>query len=236
MIMRTLTSVVLVACTVLVACQASAQDCGPYADMPTPLSFSPYRSSEPNGGLAAAALGSDRMVIMLEASLEIHDLANPGSPQRIGVFEDVDPQWPYELEVIGDHAYVSGDDEVVIIDLSDPTDPQAVGTLPNPFGSGMAAIGALLVISSYQGTEVYDCSTPAAPQLLTTMEETGDPIGLASGELRPVASANCWRLSAGRPCVCSTSPSPARRCWWASSTACRWVRQCNTCSATAIAC
>ena len=104
--------------------------------------------------------------------LVILDMANPAVPKVVGVWENDDPSgWPVDVSVVGDYAYVLSDDDLIAIDVSNPTTPFEAGRYGGPSGGGTyltAAGDTAYVIASGKGLFAYDLSNPAAPAMVST--------------------------------------------------------------------
>ena len=74
----------------------------------------------------------------------------------------------------GGYLYVSAaNDGLLIVDFSDPTNPQTIATLPGFASSSVIAGNKLYIASSTAGLYVYDISQPQSPQLVGSSNAWG---------------------------------------------------------------
>ena len=106
--------------------------------------------------------------------LLVIDISNPANPQRVGGYSTY--TWSYGVAVSGSHAYLAGGiwdeqawlyrDGLVIIDISNPANPQRVGGWDTAGSAvGVAVSGdCAYVLDSNAGLLVIDISEPANPR------------------------------------------------------------------------
>ena len=100
-----------------------------------------------------------------------------------------------EIASIAGIAYVAASDRVAVYDVSDPTKPKALSSLPVTGGAvvALATGGGRLVVARDSQISVYDASAPAAPTLLGTLTNTISTVGA-----RSMVTDGHW-VYAGRP-------------------------------------
>lgn len=103
-----------------------------------------------------------------DSGLRIIDVSDPARPHEIGEFHTSGCDY-WDVAVADDYAYVTGGlaNEFVIFDITDPSAPQMVGTLPLngvPLRIAMKGIYAL-VTTDMLGLAVVNVSDPTAPWL-----------------------------------------------------------------------
>ena len=127
------------------------------------------------------------------AGLQIIDVSNPAEPNRVAVFDEVQPQ---EVTVSNGYAYVgSSYTDVVVLDVSDPTQPEVVPqSEPLPYASGIEVADGYVYVAGtrdgWRGLYILDAHDPA--HLLSTGRcEITSPYRLAiTGKLAYVT--NNW--------------------------------------------
>jgi hypothetical protein len=99
------------------------------------------------------------------------DVSNPASPVVVGSKRDL----PYTSSVVvsGHYAYVTNNGfnyslyrqvtGLMVLDVSDPTSPVVVGTVPSGGGPLSVEGGIVYVSNSQDGVEVFDVSNPQLP-------------------------------------------------------------------------
>ncbi|MCC7500426.1 hypothetical protein IT396_01330, partial [Candidatus Nomurabacteria bacterium] len=144
------------------------------------------------------------------AGIKILDVANPASPVLVGSYSDI--TGPYDLEVSGKYLFAVdlNDDELHIIDISDPANPAVAAVYTSgllaPYG--VAVYGRYAYVASQDNGDivVVDISNPKSPALAGTYAGDGAPAALyVSGKYLYVADAGAgfYILDVSNP----TSPS-----------------------------
>ncbi len=137
---------------------------------------------------------SGNLVCIVEPSgLVVVDVSDPSNPVVAGTWSD---GWPADVEVVGDHAFVTAGGYLRTIDLSDPTAPTQIGSLGNITGE-LARKGNLLYTAS-NTFAIVDVTAPAAPALVSSSPSlggsdvavAGDFVFLANGGLDVVDVSN----------------------------------------------
>ncbi|MCB9854702.1 MAG: hypothetical protein H6818_03370 [Phycisphaerales bacterium] len=139
------------------------------------------------------------------AGLMIFDVSNPGNPTPVGSLGGF--QNAVGVAVENGVAYVTDvfAMDLKIVDVSDPSAPNLLGTYDIP-GTifGVQAVGSTVyVANSSRGVRVIDASDPTAPFELTSYDTPGDAIRLAvSGTTVYVADDNAGLqiLEVSAPC------------------------------------
>ena len=82
------------------------------------------------------------------------------------------------VAVEGDYAYVSADNELRVIDLSEPTRPEVRGSLAvvGRIYSIYAAYQTVYLASGLDGLHIVDVSNPSSPHLLSTHQTAGQAL------------------------------------------------------------
>ena len=130
-------------------------------------------------------VGSYAYVTDYNRGLYILNVANPGDPQVVGLWDKNDPwMWPIDVDVAGDYAYVLDDFELHIINVSNPASPFEVGSYEDPSGgfTHIAVAGNYAyVMAEGRGLLVFNVSNPAIPTLATSSPYNfdGHPFGLS---------------------------------------------------------
>jgi hypothetical protein len=129
--------------------------------------------------------------------LWVFAVSDSGNPEQIG-FKFVD-FYPSDVVVAGDYAYVvnisGNNEELAVIDISDPTSPTRVGGLGSAGGYEIALCGGVAFVAAwYDGVEVVDVSVPSAPVAVGDYPTLGyfNDIVATSGHL---AMARNYKLS-----------------------------------------
>ncbi len=137
---------------------------------------------------------SGNLVCLVESSeLVVVDFSDPSNPVVAGSWSEAVPT---DVELIGDHAFVTAGGSLRTIDLSDPSVPTQIGSLDNITGE-LARKGNLLYSAS-NTFAIVDVTTPAAPALVSSsptlggsdVAVAGDLVFLANGGLDVVDVSN----------------------------------------------
>ncbi|MFC1789720.1 right-handed parallel beta-helix repeat-containing protein [Patescibacteria group bacterium] len=126
-------------------------------------------------------------------SLDIIDISDPTNPDGVGSVTSSDPQinipYPSDVQVSGNYAYVTsvgggGTDSFNVIDISDPANPDGVGTvtaadaeitsMDSPRSIQIAGNYAYVVSSDGDSLVVIDISDPANPDGITEITTSTD--------------------------------------------------------------
>jgi hypothetical protein len=133
-------------------------------------SYSPGNSQDcpelagrwPYGPAHAVAVSGDHAYFGSGSVLMVVDVSNPSSPQPVG--ESGLPDHPTAIEVSGDYAYITaGSGGLVVVDISEPTNPISVGLVPIQDARDVALSGGFAYVSSMSFLWVVDVSTPSSP-------------------------------------------------------------------------
>jgi hypothetical protein len=109
--------------------------------------------------------------------LLIFDVRNHQNPNNISTL-DVDDAT--KLYVSGNYAYVAGSGDLQVIDVSDPYNPQSVGSVERSTGAqGIYVTGSYAYIAAYEdGIDVINIADPQNPTLLTTVDTPGKAVDI----------------------------------------------------------
>lgn len=101
------------------------------------------------------------------ALLDIYSLANPAAPVLIGSGPSIQPAVDHQfngLAVFGDTAYTVGQDETIVLDISDRTQPRLKGTIPGRGGSSaLDTANGILHTVNFDRTSFHSLASPVAP-------------------------------------------------------------------------
>ncbi|MFC2170887.1 beta-propeller domain-containing protein, partial [Calditrichota bacterium] len=105
-----------------------------------------------------------------EAGIVSVNIENPLNPQRYEAWED----WGSEvLAVENGMLYTAFDNELFIIDISDPSNPEETGSYTNEFNIyDIAVVGDYLYLAArIEGFQVIDISDPASPAMIRSVDQ-----------------------------------------------------------------
>jgi hypothetical protein len=130
--------------------------------------------------------------------LEIFAVADPATPQLLG--EVATPGWAYDVAVRAGYAYVLDSHStnpgtgLQVIDISDPTQPTIVNSLPLSTADAIVIVDALAYIANYSsGLRILDLSDPLNPWIVSQTSLAGWPTDVAVvGDVAYVAMAGSW--------------------------------------------
>lgn len=137
------------------------------ADISDPASPKQNGRSLTDRNVADMALDEGRLVMAdIDEGLVIYTLAQGGLPEPQRALDSPGP-WADYVAVSGDHAYVTWQQDLRVMDVSDPTDPRAVGWL-DKVGLNL---GPVVIHGHYayipttpDGLRIVDVSDPASPR------------------------------------------------------------------------
>jgi len=101
----------------------------------------------------------------------IIDVSNPADPVQVGTYGIFAP--PPRLYVTGGYAYAAFGDSLHVVDVSDPTAPVRVASIPGPTDDVYVADGYAFVAAGQSGLRVIDVSDPAHPVELAEYDTPG---------------------------------------------------------------
>ncbi len=136
--------------------------------------------------------------------LRIIDVSDPTAPAAVGAW----PREPGEVQtangvyaanvaVTGDHAYIADQlGGMSVVDVSDPSNPEQVGTYTMPGGAADVAIaGSFAYVAGRQGLQIVDLSDTAAPVPAGSYQVPSWPNRVeVEGDLAYVASGRGLRI------------------------------------------
>jgi len=104
--------------------------------------------------------------------LLIFNVSNPENPYRISTLDVEDATKVY---VSGTYAYVARPGDLQVIDVSDPQNPQSIGSVERSTGAqGIYVTGSYAYIAAYEnGIDIVKITDPQNPTLLTTVATPG---------------------------------------------------------------
>lgn len=131
----------------------------------------------------SVALSGDRAYVLTarfgNAPSELHimdlsDLPNGGTMTFVSSIELTGSH--QAIEVLGTHAYVAGDQGLLVIDLADERNPVVIGPVPapSPLQSLVIDGGFAYAASQSAGLRVYDLSDPARPVETAALDLPGE--------------------------------------------------------------
>jgi len=107
-----------------------------------------------------------------ESDIRVIDVTDPANPTQVATCATSSPLSCYsEVSVFGSVGYVPSQNGVDVLDLSDPTLPVNLGSVPGaPAGWVFTAgiVDGSLIVSGENDLRTFDISDPAAPALLMT--------------------------------------------------------------------
>lgn len=121
----------------------------------------------PNDSVDLDLLDAHVVVLSNNGELSVVDVDPPGSAHVIGELLGIAPG-SGAIAVQGSVAYVDGETEVVVVDLSTPSAPTILATLPVAgFVRDLDARGGVLYVASHtSGLQAVDITDPAQPRLI----------------------------------------------------------------------
>jgi hypothetical protein len=99
----------------------------------------------------------------VDTGVHIFDISSPTEPVEVGCF----PMLVHGIAVVGELAYVTGGNDLLVLDVSDKEHPAEVGRLEqwNGWGSQIRVSGDHAFVVGEWGLTVADISDPSAPAL-----------------------------------------------------------------------
>jgi hypothetical protein len=134
------------------------------------LIFTPLGST--GGQIESLAVSAGKAYIGNGEHFSILDVSTPANPQLLvneRLFDDI----ALDLAVDGTFVYVANrNDGVQIVDVSSPTAPTIVSSVPN-FAEHIAIAGDTIYAATQSELTIIDVSTPASPSVLGTYTSSG---------------------------------------------------------------
>jgi len=161
----------------------------------------PMRGHQPSFSHEAFAASEGLLYAFSSTRLSVYDLTLPLAPSFLG---DVAVSGlARDLLIVGDTLYAAGDLRLILFDLTDPTHPQEVATLPTR-ATALARAGDLLYVGTSSGTlEIYDIGEPRAPVLLGAVTLPGSrrvyELDLAGGIVYATAIWGLYAIDVSDP-------------------------------------
>jgi hypothetical protein len=141
-------------------------------DLSDPSSPRLHVSFPTSGYAKGLTVQGDKVLVgnLYDASLQVIDVSEPAAPVELADFRYRFPNEPWDVVVEGERAYIldyfAG---ILITDISDPSEPRAVGAYETPqflAGLDIDADRAVTLGQEMYGFAVLDLSEPAEPELL----------------------------------------------------------------------
>ncbi len=159
------------------------------------------------------------LAYVAEGGLRIIDVTDPNSPRQIGAWDDTSPpmgSFGGKIVVAGNYAYMVGQDGLVAINVTDPTNPYATyKIISSTTYQTIAVQGAYAYVGYgdyFRGLKAYSLNNPAAPQQTADVDSYyggGTVTGIAIAP--PYLYAADWGLkifdihNPGTPSIVSSS-------------------------------
>ncbi len=108
--------------------------------------------------------------------LQVVDISDPAAPDLVGSWwRENTGGWAYSVGVSSGYAYLGVFDNIIVLDVSDPTAPTYVKDVGGTFRAReMVSDGSYLYIAgSSAGMVIYTLSDPTTPALVTDFNPTG---------------------------------------------------------------
>ncbi len=102
-------------------------------------------------------------VVKENEGLEVWDVSNPISPTLTGMYTYTANINDGYVAVSGDHAYVTTQGELRVVDVSDPRHPTEVGALTIPTGDLAVSVGYVFIAAGWDGLRMVSVSDPTHP-------------------------------------------------------------------------
>ncbi len=132
--------------------------------------------------------GNHVYVVKLSGILQIIDISDSSDPSILSSLEV--GSYCLDVFVIGDVAYVADSDGLVVVDVSDPTSPDAIRTVPYTNSAFDISVyeETLYLGCHYMGVRILDISSPEDPAFLSSYNEIGEIYGVfGNGECLALA-------------------------------------------------
>jgi hypothetical protein len=129
-----------------------------------------------NIGVETIFAMDDLLFLGTRSGVYIYSILNPASPEYISLYSHVQSCDP--VVVKGNYAYSTlntsgpcsnGVNELDVIDISNPTNPHEIKTLPMENPKGLGISGSLLFVCD-EGLKVYDLTHPTNPSFLKKID------------------------------------------------------------------
>jgi len=149
-------------------------------DISTPTAPTTLSTIDPAAGSVHRAVVNDTHVFVAKAAhgISVIDITNPLLPEEVGSFDPVDFSASiWGLDIAGDYAYLAdhAEDNLYIVDISDPAAPSQVNIVATEFRPEDIVIhdGFAFVACYNAGLRVFDLAVPTAP-VEVGFYDTGD--------------------------------------------------------------
>lgn len=121
-------------------------------------------------------VGNHAYVAAWSKGLQVVDVSDPAAPEVVGSWWRADTvSWAYSVGLRNGYAYLGGFDNMIVLDVSDPTAPAYVKDVGGTFWAREMAIdgSTLYIAGSSAGMVIYDLGDPTTPALVTGFNPTG---------------------------------------------------------------
>jgi len=141
-----------------------------------------------SGDLAFAATSHDGLTIL--------DISSPADPHLIRSYET--PGYAYGIALSGSYCMVCSWPNLVVFDVSDPSNAILAGSIGIDFGMGEIVVSEALayIAAGYGGLQIYDISRPADPTLIGATDEHGSARNLSLDGDRAYLAYDEWGVRA----------------------------------------
>ena len=129
------------------------------------------RITLPSGAGTIKVVGTLAYLATNAAGLQVVDVSSPTAPRIIGSVDT--PGSAMRLAVANGYAYVADNTAVVSINISTPTNPVIVGSLPTTSATNIAVAGSRLYVLGGTQFKIIDVTNPASPSLVNATDSLG---------------------------------------------------------------
>ncbi len=156
----------------------------------------------PGGSTGLAFLDDDTLVVAGIGRLRVYDVSNPAASSVTASIDVSANSDVNDIEIVGDLAILASlNEQITVIDLSDPANPAEIGSVPVWGTRRIVVSGNYVYVAANDRFEVVDITTPSTPTIHGTgYDMTARDVGII-GDTAFVAS----RIS-GLQCLDISSP------------------------------
>jgi len=142
----------------------------------------PQRSGMAQAGYFAeqvAISGNYLYVAAGENGLQVIDVSNPAGPQLVAVWVSATFYWVHGVAISGGNVCVSDGRGLHVLEMSDPRNPQQIGSLQGIFGH-VATSGKHAYVAAWgDAVAVIDVGDPANPQQVGSLKGGGGHVAVS---------------------------------------------------------
>ena len=147
-------------------------------DISTPGIVSTFYNNSVNDNVYNRNLYCDNMRAYVSCTSMIDgfiilDFTDPADLTPVGIFNSLICGWPHGFDIVGDLAYIAGEDSTfVVVDISNPADPIVLGKCTSPsFAWNVKVSGNYAFVADNSGgLMVIDVSDPSEPYAVSTYD------------------------------------------------------------------